>query len=235
MPASSALETYPLIIAARKGHEEIVKALLLHAADPNKLVSEGRLACAEGTALVAAAGNGYDSIVGVLLENGADPELLTKCQVSALMAAAEKGHVAVMSSLIKKGAGVNTRNNVNSSALDAAVSGGSAAAVKLLLENGAGKGATEKEFPLMAAIRHSKVEIAEVLANNGADVNAELDFGIDGDPRTPLALAANMENVAMVKMLLSHGALPAKKDKAGKVALDFAKDPGVVKLLGGGK
>ncbi|MDA8576048.1 ankyrin repeat domain-containing protein, partial [Candidatus Marinamargulisbacteria bacterium] len=75
-----------LMIAAQKGHEEIVKLLLEKGADANLAQNNG---C---TALMLAAGVGNNNIVELLLEKGADANLAHNNGWTALMIAAQDGY-----------------------------------------------------------------------------------------------------------------------------------------------
>ena len=85
----------------------------------------------------------------------------------------------------------------------------------------------------MAAAHRGSVEMAHVLIERGAAVNAS-----DTRGRTPLMYAAGADhpNVEMVRFLLEKGADPAAKDSRGNTALDFAIQrglPEMIRALGG--
>src|SRR5215813_5659937 len=75
--------------------------------------------------------------------------------------------------------------------------------------------------PLHAAAAAHQLELATMLVERGADVNArqESDF-------TPLQEAAATGQVEMIKLFLSHGADVAARNQQGKTALDYAIESG---------
>ena len=97
----------PLILAAHKGHDEIVNALLDSGADPNHKNAGGM------TALMLSAWRGYAEIVSALLHAGADPNAKNNDGETALMFAAMCGHYDILHSLIESGADVNIAENEN--------------------------------------------------------------------------------------------------------------------------
>ncbi len=74
------------------------------------------------------------------------------------------------------------------------------------------------------------MEIAEMLINSGAKVNAKAARGV-----VPLHEAARMRHVALARLLLQHGADVNAKDDDGKTPLDWAglygESPEMFKLL----
>ena len=97
----------PLIIAARGGHEEVIRVLLKAGALVNKtnehaaapLVWEGHVG-----PLHMAASFGHIDIVRLLLESGADPNQASIGGVTALQIAVKKGHHRVCKVLLRGGA-----------------------------------------------------------------------------------------------------------------------------------
>lgn len=87
----------PLMLAARGGHDEVLRVLLDKGADVN-----GRNADDGSTALMWAANNGYRSIVEMLIEGGADPSIVAKDGWTAGEAARMAGHVEIADKLERR-------------------------------------------------------------------------------------------------------------------------------------
>ena len=105
--ASSADGFTALIIAASKGHVEILKILLNAGADTSIQNEHG------ATALHYAAQNGHVEILKALLDAGADVNI--KCELyagTALIIAASKGHVEIVKALLDSGADANIQNEL---------------------------------------------------------------------------------------------------------------------------
>lgn len=73
--------------------------------------------------------------------------------------------------------------------------------------------------PLHIAAFKDKPDVAEVLMDNGADLNAEDKFGL-----TPLHVAAMRGNMALVRSMLRRGARTDKLDHLVKTPSDVADD-----------
>ncbi|MFD5393564.1 ankyrin repeat domain-containing protein [Streptomyces sp. NPDC127097] len=92
-------EGLPLCAAACWGHEEVVRALLTHGADPNLREDDGT----SYTPLMWAAANGHHRTAQLLLDGQADPDA-GHGDRTPLMVAAERGSVAVVRALLRHGA-----------------------------------------------------------------------------------------------------------------------------------
>jgi ankyrin repeat protein len=106
-------------------------------------------------------------------------------------------------------------------------------AVELLLENGAEVNAaavnSQRVMPLHSAVAGPHFEIAKLLLEHGALVNAEQEGGF-----TPLHGACQNGQVEMVKLLLDNGAEVNALSHEGRSALYFAREGShtqVVELL----
>ncbi|KAM7251942.1 hypothetical protein ACFE04_023825 [Oxalis oulophora] len=182
----------PLIHAARLGHNDTVKYLVEHGADPNiaselgvtavhhasgigniellkYLLSKGIEVESQsdaGTPLVWAAGHGQADAVKVLLEHHANPNAETEDGVTPLLSAVAAGSLTCLELLVQAGANVN-------------VSAG---------------GAT----PLHIAADHGSLELVNCLLKAGADPNIADEDGVK-----PIQVAAGRGNRAIVEILFS--------------------------------
>ena len=120
-----------LIVAAGKGHERLVHALLQRGADVNHQASHG------STALMVAAGNGSSRLVDALLQHGADINHQDSGGFSPLMVAATTGHEHVVDSLLRQGAKLDLQSSKGFTALMYAVTTNRLTAVLRLLRAGA--------------------------------------------------------------------------------------------------
>ena len=99
--------------------------------------------------------------------------------------------------------------------------------VKELIRNGADMNikCMDNQPPLSIALVSVKHEVSsemiELLASNGADVNAKFDFG-DGAVTNPLNMCVSMERPDLAEILLRYGADPDARDYNGRTALVFA-------------
>jgi uncharacterized protein len=88
-------------------------------------------------------------------------------------------------------------------------------------------------MPLHSAAATRQLEIAELLVDGGADVNASQERGF-----TPLHEAAQNGDVALTRLLLERGADREQAAEDGRRAADFAAErehDEVLALLGKGE
>ena len=95
--------------------------------------------------------------------------------------------------------------------------------VNFLIKHGAdvAKKADRGYTALNYAIASKNVEIAKILLDNGADLNAKISIY----NATPLMHAISVYNLKMVKLLLKYGAKVTKKE------IEFAKKRGSDDIL----
>ena len=84
-------------MAAKHGHENVVRQLLDSGADPNKTTFK------EGTALHAAAIGGHESVCKLLVERGTDIRSRTSMIQSTVEEAAHRGFVGIVDFFLAQG------------------------------------------------------------------------------------------------------------------------------------
>jgi ankyrin repeat protein len=223
----------PLLLAAQSGHVGLVRRLLAAGANPKAVdadktgalsaaVASGKVGCVEvllqagvklpggkkHNLLARAAKRGNAAIVEVLARAGAPVDAPDQFGNTPLIETAEAGHVAVVQRLIALGADVNHRNNHGETALIR----GATLGVSVMQYEAVRK----RDDPLL----YRKVEMARVLLDAGADVNAVSNHG-----QGALAMAAFSQNEPLVRFLLDRGADPSLGDVGG-TPLNLARQHG---------
>jgi ankyrin repeat protein len=162
--------TSPLGVAIYQGDIELIKFLLEHKADPNRIAT-GVLP------LRIALKNKRIDIAKLLLEYGADPNKRDTVGMTPLLYESRWGNVNTVDFLISNKADVNVASNNNETPVYYAVANGKKDILISLLANGAKVGGnipteikktTNIETPLMAATRLNNEEIKQILIDNGA-------------------------------------------------------------------
>ena len=148
---------------------------------------------------------------------------------------AVENQLEAVQALVARGAEVNTVSDVGGTPLSEAASLGHARMVKYLLSVGAGTSLEGQTEPaLNEAVRSGSLEIARVLIESGADVNARNDVG-----ECALHIAAEKNNIEMVRLLVTAGADLNSKRIFDETPLDIAIRLGAsnaeaeLKLFGG--
>jgi len=103
------------------------------------------------------------------------------------------------------------------------------AAVRLLIERGAGVNVVDDEgtTPLILASYRGHVEVAKVLLERGAAVDAqEMRYRLSS-----LTHAVGRNDAELVRLLLAHGADPMLKAADGRTALDRAEANGATQIV----
>jgi ankyrin len=192
----------PLTLAIANGNAALVDLLLQSGADPSRIEPSGE------TALMMAAQAGVLPVVQRLLERGVAVD--TREQhfgQTALMFAARAGHADIVAALLGKGAQPNVATTVG--ATPAFIPPNSVPGFGFgvgILRGGvpADRGRREPTpggmTPLHYAARHNHVEVAKLLLQAGANVNAR-----EANEITPLLMAISNDNMAVAHFLLGHG------------------------------
>ena len=228
----------PLMQAARKGLQNATKLLLERGADVNmKSENSGNTFTPLGIALM----EGHEEVAALLIEHGADVNAvglerqLREVTVSAtpLMAAAMKGLQHSTKLLLERGADVNMKseNSGNTfkwldiaSTLEQSNQKAAAQLIKQLADINLGADTATEEgsgviTPLGMALDQGHEEVAALLIEHGADVNAvgiEQKMGELTVSATPLMQAAWKGLQLATKLLLERN---AEVDKETEVSL----------------
>ena len=196
---------------------EIVNLLLDNGAEVDMRTDKGY------SALFYAAGRGYVQTVQLLLNRGADINIETHSGETPLSKASEHGHTEILQLLLHRGASIDYPHGAI--ALKSATVHCYYEVVKILLKQGVKFDAENVLSPrsdswahswaqwsvktaLMGIFLHDSHEIAELLIEHGADVNAQSST-VDGKCGFPLEHALNFGTERMVRFLIKHGADPS--------------------------
>ncbi len=192
----------PLYLAAQNGSPRMIGRLLKAGASANETGTEGE------TVLMTAARTGSVEAARVLLDAGAKVDQKEDWHgQTALMWAVSENHPAMVKELIAHGANVNMRSN------------------EVRWERQQTAEPRDKWLPiggltpLFFAGRDSCVGCIPILAEAGADLNAQ-----DQDGYTPLLFALLNCQYDAAAALLEKGANPNLKHKSGEAALYAAVD-----------
>ena len=238
----------PLMLAAGKGHSDVLLCLIDHGVDVNKRD------CNERTALHCASENGHLEVSELLVSKGAEIDVEDGDHCTPLMLAAKRGHYDVSEHLISQGADIHKKDGCDRTALHYASESGHLEIVELLLSKGSEIDREDKDHctPLILAaerghndvslnfINHDadihkkdgrnrtalhhvsqrgQLNIVELLLSKGAEIDVE-----DVNHHTPLLLAAEKGHNDVSLYLINHGANVCKKDGRNRTALHYASE-----------
>ena len=187
--------------STRRAVADLALELLAAGADPGARGAQG------STPLIEAAGYRPTMLVRALLEAGADPNVGDR-NGSALHAAAAVGSPEVIALLIESGAEVNARNESGMSPLHRAVR---TAPRDIVLVTYGGSGPAVKTGPWL--------ERAAELLEAGADPDLP-----DANGDTPLHIAAQAFDTALVSLLAGVGADVNMRNDSGETPLQVARN-----------
>ncbi|KAK5630107.1 hypothetical protein RRF57_005822 [Xylaria bambusicola] len=217
----------PLIIAAKLGHEAIVK-LLLEKPSTDVNVRNWH----QPTPLCAAARWGYENIVTLLLDVGkAEADLAESSGQTPLATAAHNGHEHIVQLLLKTGkVNVNTRGQLGRTPLFWASIYGHVRVIQILL-NIRNVDVNLKDddgsTPLQAAISHGQHESVRALLSTGK-ININLK---DNQGSTAIHRAARYRQPKALQLLIDTNKLRLNsKDQQGNTALLIAVKEGTMSL-----
>ena len=243
---AGAEKSNPLCVAAKEGHQEVVKEML---SDDTR--TRERMAV---KGLPFAAGSGHEDMVELLLKGVPINVLrLSKEAPRAVAEAAEQGHQGIVERLLAAGLDVDLESD-GYTPLQQACLNSRKDMVEYLLTAGADVNKATKSMqrtPLFLASWSCKREMVELLLGAGAEVDktdyrghtplmaasmtggrevvelllgagAEVDKTEFQDGCTPLVAASMDGHMKVVKLLLDAGADLDKADKAGRTPLFHA-------------
>jgi ankyrin repeat protein len=206
----------PMSLAIANGNAALVGVLLEAGANPDQLEPSGE------TLLMMAAQVGVLPVVNLLLQHGVAVDTRERnFGQTALMFAARAGHADIAAALLAHGAAPNVATSVG--ATPAFIAPNSVAGFGFgigILRGGvpADRGRREPTpggmTPLHYAARHDHVEVAKVLLQAGAKINAR-----EANDITPLLMAIGSNNMAVAQYLLGRGADVNAVDWYGRTPL----------------
>jgi len=203
----------PLRLAAINGSAQMLARLIKSGADAN-----APLTPAGDTALMLAARTGKTDAIRLLLEAGAGVNAKESWGgTTALMWAVAEGHAEAAKLLIAAGADVNARSHYVAAANGRGFEGRTPSARRT--EEKAEEFASGWLTPLMFAAREGSLELARILIDAGAGVDAAA-----GDGKTALALAIFNGNYEVASFLVDSNADVNKADAQRFTPLFWAVD-----------
>lgn len=190
-----------LSLAIGNGNDAMVKLLLDAGANANALETTGE------TMLMAAAAVGVTATVATLLDHGAEVDTRDAIyDQTALMLASREGHAEIVELLLEHGADPNASTAIGETPKFVAPNSVPGFGFGVgILRGGVPKDRGRREptpggmTPLHYAARHNHIDVAELLLDAGASVNAKEANGI-----WPLLMAISNNNMPMAHYLLDY-------------------------------
>lgn len=180
------------------------------------------------TPLMTAARQGDAAAVNRLISAGTDVNASNAGGATALMFAVLSGDPLVTSLLVRAGARTDAKAKLGWTALALAAVKGYTAVGEVLLDAGADQGVRDAYgwTPLMRAVDRQRTDFVRLLlASPGADVDVRQEDGA-----TALHIAAATGDMEIARLLISHSANRAARNRSGNTAADIAKSEGFEEL-----
>ncbi|EPY89860.1 multiple ankyrin repeats, single KH-domain protein [Camelus ferus] len=196
----------PLMEAAREGHEEMVALLLAQGANINAQTEE-----TQETALTLGCCGGFSEVADFLIKAGADIEL--GCS-TPLMEASQEGHLELVKYLLAAGANVHATTATGDTALTYACENGHTDVADVLLQAGADLDKQEDMKTILEGIDPAKHQVRVAF-----DACANVNRATANNDHTVVSLACAGGHLAVVELLLAHGADPTHRLKDGSTML----------------
>ena len=200
---------------------------MLERHQPQQLLS---LTASNGkNALMVASKKGDLPLVKSLIAAGADIDERTQTNGTAFMFAVLGNRRQVAEWLLAKGADIQVIGSNGWTALTLAAAKGHTDLLQWLIDKGADTQIRDvyRYTPFMRAVENGQDAVAVLLADlPGTDVNAQDEYD-----NTPLHHAVSANDIAMVRLLMQHGADPQIPNRDGATPVMLAADKPAIQAL----
>ena len=212
-------EELPLFLAIEKGHKDIVELLLSEGADVN--IKGGHF---QWSALHQACYWGQKELVELFIEKKLNINEEDNAGQTPIILACRVNNIPIVKTLIKNCANITKRTSKGHSLLEEICENRAPniTIASFVIDSGFDINiptSTKNTTFLMHAINNKHTELAKLLIERGANVNAE-----DDDGNTALIFATNKGYEDIVDILLQNNANPLIKNKSGLTAIDIAEE-----------
>ncbi|CAL1296048.1 unnamed protein product [Larinioides sclopetarius] len=204
-----------LHIACQQGHTEVVKVLIKHKANVDKMTNAQH---DKLTPLMFASQKGHLDVVKLLIEHGAQVEMKDKKQRTALTHAVINGHAHVTSYLLRLGANPNSTDSSGNTLVHYAAAYGWYFCLKLLIEAGASLNLPNdwKITPLSLAFMKGHMGLVDFLVEQpGIDINVD----VNNDSGMTLVMQALRSRINSSMLERIHFLVVKQKSDCKKVDL----------------